>query len=197
VVLTFYKTPYEGIAKIVIKHVFVNGHDVYVSPDGHGKRSGGMTREVKGERIIIYYPPKPTYEEFEKLVPEVGKKFLTIKPDKVLEKYKVKRTIEFLKKKPETRRAVFTLHNSEIDYESYLPCFTAGQFLVRNGMLELYVWMRSNDAYNAFIGNVMEFVTLMHIVAEELGVEPAKYEHFATSLHIYDIDFDKVRRMIR
>jgi len=189
-----YEDSYEDIMKRVLYNIVLEGQYVFVEPDERGKRSGGATHELKDVLIIISRPKKPTVEEFNMLVKNVGKRFMNLDRDFLYEKYNVDKVVDKLKNKPHTRSAVI-FPNIKID-ENYIHCVIAGQFLVRNDNLSLRVWMRSNDAYNALIGNIMEFTYIMHEVADELSLIIDKYIHYATSLHIYEIDMkDAIREV--
>jgi len=182
------KATYENIKDMVISYIQECGEKVFITPDNdHGKRSGGDTLEVSDMVVVIRNPKKPTKKEFKKLVGSVGSKFIKLDKIYIYNKYNIPKVIEVLKNKLETRRAVFTMFTTD-QINNYVHCVIGGQFLVRDGKISLRVFMRSNDAYNAFIGNVMEFTYALHCIAEELGLEVDKYIHYATSMHIYEID---------
>jgi thymidylate synthase len=52
--------------------------------------------------------------------------------------------------------------------------------------------MRSNDAYRGFTHDVFCFTMIQELIARSLGVQVGEYHHFATSLHLYAQDVNKV-----
>lgn len=191
-VLEYESQNYKEILKNVLYRVYLEGEPVNIEPDAKGKYSGGYTIELRDVVIIVHEPKKPTPEEFSELVPGIGRKFMKLDRDFIFNKYTIEDAIKKLKSKPHTRSAVFF---SKANTTDYIHCVIAGQFLVR-GDLSLRVWMRSNDAFNGFIGNMMEFTYIQHEIAEELNLNVDKYIHYASSLHIYEADIDKVVEVI-
>jgi thymidylate synthase len=103
-----------------------------------------------------------------------------------------------LSERPPSRKAVVQLFNAEDisgDHED-VPCTCTLQFLVRNSGLDLFVSMRSNDAYKGLPHDVFAFTMLQEILARDLGVALGRYKHAAGSLHLYETDEDKVREFM-
>jgi thymidylate synthase len=110
----------------------------------------------------------------------------------------IERVIERLQQKPDTRRAVIAiLEPSDLQPEKReAPCTAALQFIHRRGHLHLIAMMRSNDAYLGFPHDVFCFTMLQELIARSLGAKVGEYHHFATSLHLYGRDVDKVSRYL-
>lgn len=110
----------------------------------------------------------------------------------------IERVIERLKEKPDTRRAVIILlEPSDLEPEKQeAPCTAALQFIYRRGHLHLVAMMRSNDAYLGFPHDVFCFTMMQELIARSLGARVGEYHHFATSLHLYGRDVDKVWRYL-
>ena len=106
----------------------------------------------------------------------------------------LERIIERLSKKNDTRRAVISILESTdlAPGREEAPCTIALQFIRRRGRLHLVAIMRSNDAYLGFPHDVFCFTMIQEIVARALGIGLGEYHHFATSLHLYDRDKNKV-----
>lgn len=106
----------------------------------------------------------------------------------------IERVIGRLRQKPDTRRAVVSiLEPSDLDPRNEeAPCTIALQFVRRRGRLHLVAMMRSNDAYLGFPHDVFCFTMIQELVARSLGIQVGEYHHFATSLHLYEHDRDKV-----
>ena len=106
----------------------------------------------------------------------------------------LERIIERLSRKSDTRRAVISiLESADLAHgREEAPCTLALQFIRRRERLHLIAIMRSNDAYLGFPHDVFCFSMIQEIVARALGIGLGEYHHFATSLHLYDRDKDKV-----
>lgn len=100
----------------------------------------------------------------------------------------IESVIGLLKKKPETRQAVIQLFDSEdiLEPRNDIPCTCTLQFLKRNGKLNLFVSMRSNDAYTGLPHDVFAFTFLQEIIARSVNLDIGVYRHAAASLHLYD-----------
>lgn len=100
--------------------------------------------------------------------------------------------IDLLRSRPTSRRAVVQLFDAT-DLEGQfasIPCTCTLQFLARDGLVNLFVVMRSNDAYIGLPHDVFAFTMLQEIVARSVGMDVGEYKHCAGSLHLYDGDTD-------
>lgn len=106
----------------------------------------------------------------------------------------IERVIDRLQRKPDTRRAVISiLEPSDLEPgKAEAPCTIALQFVRRRERLHLVAMMRSNDAYLGFPHDVFCFTMIQELVARSLGIQVGEYHHFATSLHLYEHDQDRV-----
>lgn len=92
-----------------------------------------------------------------------------------------------------TRQAVVSLW-SETDREPSWkdrPCTTEFQLMVRDGALDVFVFMRANDLWTGTCYDVWQFGQVQAAMAHVLGIEWGTYHHYATSLHIYERDIEK------
>ena len=98
--------------------------------------------------------------------------------------------IDTLRDKQDTRQAVVPLLDAVdlADEHSHTPCTVALQFMLRNGYLDMIVFMRSNDAYRGLPHDIFAFTMLQELVARRLAVELGTYVHMVGSLHLYDQD---------
>ena len=103
--------------------------------------------------------------------------------------------VELLKKDPDSRQAVLTIFDADRDLgrtdQLDLPCTVAIQFLLREGSLEMFVTMRSNDVWLGLPYDLGQFAMLQAAVAQSLGVGMGTYTHVAGSMHLYDRDREK------
>jgi thymidylate synthase len=110
----------------------------------------------------------------------------------------VQACIDLIKEDPNTRRAAMSVYRPEdAGRESPdIPC-TFGAFLnPRDGMLNLTVIMRSNNAWILLPYNVFEFTLLGEVMASETGLQLGPYFHFAASMHLYEDHVEPAREAI-
>ncbi len=74
-----------------------------------------------------------------------------------------------------------------------LSCTVMFQFLIRNNKLNMNVYMRSNNAYDAFQSDVFFFTNIQKYLAEQLNINLGNYNHICGSFHIYKIDINKIK----
>ena len=101
--------------------------------------------------------------------------------------------IELLKKDKNSRRAVLNISDPTLNRITTkdMQCTMSIQFLVRNNELQETVYMRSNDIYFGFPYDYVFFVSLGEYVGKKLNLKLGLYTHHATSLHMYERDFNK------
>lgn len=80
-------------------------------------------------------------------------------------------------------------------------CTLTGNWLIRDNKLNLTIVMRSNDVVLGLAYDLPWFCSLMDKMLEELkpkypDLQKGKYTHIAHSMHIYERDEEKVRKMI-
>ncbi|MBY0530537.1 MAG: thymidylate synthase [Xanthobacteraceae bacterium] len=110
----------------------------------------------------------------------------------------IESVIGLLRKKPETRQAVIQLFDAEdiLEAKKDIPCTCTLQFLKRDGKLNLFVSMRSNDAYTGLPHDVFAFTLIQEIIARSIDLEIGVYRHAAASLHIYDDCIDGAKKYL-
>lgn len=100
-----------------------------------------------------------------------------------------------LRRDKDTRQAVVSLW-SETDREPSWkdrPCTTEFQLMIREGRLDIFVFMRANDLWTGTCYDVFQFAQIQAAMAHVLGIPHGTYHHYATSLHIYDRDIEKFK----
>jgi len=99
--------------------------------------------------------------------------------------------INELKRNPESRRAVISIRDNEIDSKNKdAACMQSLQFFIRSGCLDMMVLFRSNDLLKAFFFNAFALIKLQEKIAGELGVSAGSYTHRSNSMHCYGRDFE-------
>lgn len=93
-----------------------------------------------------------------------------------------------LKRNQNTRKAVIQLFDAGDLAKAHkdIPCTCSLQFLAREGRLNLFCTMRSNDAFWGLPHDIFCFTMLQEIIARELKLELGKYYHSVGSLHMYE-----------
>lgn len=75
------------------------------------------------------------------------------------------------------------------------PCVVSCGFTVRDGRLDQFVEMRSNDLWLGFPYDAFTFCQLQATLANVLGVGLGHYLHYARSLHLYAKDMDPATKL--
>ena len=111
---------------------------------------------------------------------------------------KMQGVLDKLKEDHDTRQALLTIHRVEdsIVKTKDPPCTITLQFTIRDEKLNMHVYMRSNDIVWGTPYDVFMFTTIQKVFANTLGIPIGKYYHTATSLHMYERDFEKCREYI-
>ena len=103
-----------------------------------------------------------------------------------------------LMKKNTSRQAVIQIFDARdiVDYHAHVPCTCTIQFSIREGALNAFTSMRSNDISLGFPHDVFAFTMLQEILAHILGVDLGTYKHAVGSLHLYDRDEPLARQFL-
>lgn len=76
------------------------------------------------------------------------------------------------------------------------PCTLSIQFLQRDGLLHMFVNMRSNDAWIGFIYDAWVWMMVMQIVAGYAGLGLGVYHHYAASMHLYERNVEAAQEAV-
>jgi len=107
----------------------------------------------------------------------------------------VKYIIDKLKEASYSRRAQAVTWNPLIDETSdESPCLQRVWCRVINGKLEMHTYWRSRDLWKAWWLNAYAFIEMQKYIADRLGVEVGKYVDISSSLHIYERDWEQVKK---
>lgn len=113
--------------------------------------------------------------------------------------------INLLIKDPDTRQAIITIHYQKdlVRPSKDVPCTLNLHFMIRHDQLDLYVQMRSNDAYMGLIYDVFSFTLLqehMFNLLKNTGSFPdlvlGSYVHRSDSMHLYHRDINGAERVM-
>lgn len=123
--------------------------------------------------------------------------------------YAIGDCLDLLRADPDTRQAVAAIWKpDDLEHQGDKPCTVFLQFLIRDDVnaggrrsiervLELYVYMRSQDAWLGVPYDVFTFSQLQHTMARELHLPCGRYVHTVTSLHLYERNVEAARGLIK
>lgn len=103
------------------------------------------------------------------------------------------RVINELKKDKSSRRAIIYFASNENYFEKDVICTSTIQFMIRNGKIDCHVNMRSNDFYLGFRNDTIMFMAFQELASIRLGVPIGNYYLNATSFHIYEKDYHRLK----
>lgn len=107
------------------------------------------------------------------------------------------KTKYILKEDLNSRRAIISLGTNDVPPDSKdVSCISSIQFMIRNGKLNMHVYMRSNDVYWGLPYDVFLFTFLQELMAIELKVPLGSYYHYTASMHVYDRHLNKVEQIL-
>lgn len=110
----------------------------------------------------------------------------------------IEEVVKMLKHDPNSRRAVINLNTPHpgVMITKDEPCTIALQFRIRKGNLDCTAMMRSNDIWFGTPYDIAFFTELQKYIAQRLSVGYGWYTHFATSLHMYKRDQEKLENVL-
>lgn len=103
---------------------------------------------------------------------------------------------EVLTKDPYSRQAVIHIKPIQMYDTKDTVCTYFLQFFIRDNKLDMIACMRSNDLMFGTTYDVFMFTFLQELMASELGIEVGVYKHFASNMHIYMKDIEKINDII-
>ena len=104
-----------------------------------------------------------------------------------------------LKRKPETKAATITCLFPQEDFQkgAHIPGISLLDFKIRDNQLNMTVCLRSQDVGKKMYGDAIALGELMKKVAENLKVAVGSLKLFIMSAHIYENEFDKIKKIIK
>lgn len=110
----------------------------------------------------------------------------------------IEKMIDLLTLDPNSRRAVVNLNtpNEKVIETHDEPCTIALQYLIRDGKLNCTGIMRSNDIWFGLPYDIAFFTELQRYIAYRLDIPVGSYTHFVTSMHLYDKDYETVKKIV-
>jgi len=93
-----------------------------------------------------------------------------------------------LRQNPKTRHAAISIYDGKEfdDYKKDTPCTYAVQFTIINELVNMSVYMRSNDIWYGFCNDQYQFSMLQQMIAKRLNRKVGWYYHHAHNMHLYN-----------
>jgi thymidylate synthase len=95
--------------------------------------------------------------------------------------------IDQLRSDPDSRRMIVSAWNvSDIPRMALPPCHAFFQFYVADGRLSCQLYQRSADLFLGVPFNIASYSLLVHMVAQQTGLQPGEFIWTGGDCHIYD-----------
>ncbi|WP_210484919.1 thymidylate synthase [Microvirga antarctica] len=102
--------------------------------------------------------------------------------------------IEEIKRNPDSRRLVVSAWNpGEMDTMALAPCHCLFQFYVADGKLSCQLYQRSADVFLGVPFNIASYALLVHMVADQCGLEVGDFIWTGGDTHIYANHLEQVQ----
>jgi thymidylate synthase len=102
--------------------------------------------------------------------------------------------INQIKINPDSRRLIVSAWNvAQINGMCLPPCHVLFQFYVGEGNLSCQLYQRSADGFLGYAYNLASYSLLVHMVAQQTGLEVGEFIHTLGDLHIYNNHIDQVK----
>lgn len=108
----------------------------------------------------------------------------------------IKNVVEKLKKNSLAKSATISLAYPPGD-KKHMPCIYCVDFKIRNGMLNMTSYFRSQDAGKKFCADVVCLKEIQNIVSRDVGIKTGCFYLVCSSMHIYEPEFKKVEDICR
>jgi len=101
--------------------------------------------------------------------------------------------IKKLEASPNTRQAIMMIFDPAKDHRPTkdVPCNNVLQFLLRDGKLHMFVYVRSNDLYLGLPYDIFHWTLLQEMIAFTIKASVGAYHHFVGSAHIYQENWER------
>jgi thymidylate synthase len=108
--------------------------------------------------------------------------------------------IPLLKKEPMSRRGIVSLFNPATDshfLSKNIPSLLFIYFKIRDGKLHVSCFIRSNDFFIGWPGNIYQIFVLQKYVSEKLGIPTGTLNTISCSGHVFHEHFEMIEKIIK
>ena len=105
--------------------------------------------------------------------------------------------LELIRNNPDSRRIIVSAWKvDEIESMALPPCPMLFQFYVRNGRLSCQLYQRSADMFLGVPFNIASYSMLVHMVADQCGLDVGEFIWTGGDCHVYDNHMDQVAEQL-
>ena len=102
--------------------------------------------------------------------------------------------LEGIRRNPDGRRHIVSAWNpGYIDQMALPPCHAFFQFYVADGRLSCQLYQRSADIFLGVPFNIASYALLIHMMAQDLGLQVGDFVHSLGDAHIYSNHMEQVQ----
>jgi thymidylate synthase len=106
----------------------------------------------------------------------------------------IAKLIDSIRTNPDSRRHIVSAWNvADVDDMALPPCHTMFQFYVADGRLSCQLYQRSADIFLGVPFNIASYALLVHMVAQQTGLEVGDFVHTLGDAHLYLNHLDQAR----
>lgn len=109
----------------------------------------------------------------------------------------IENALELIRTNPDSRRIIVNAWKvDELDAMALPPCHMTFQFYVRDRRLSCQLYQRSADMFLGVPFNIASYSMLVHMFADQCGLEPGDFIWTGGDCHIYDNHLDQVSEQL-
>jgi thymidylate synthase len=109
----------------------------------------------------------------------------------------ISQVLEQLRSDPTSRRMIVSAWNvADVPRMALPPCHLLFQFYVADGRLSCQLYQRSADLFLGVPFNIASYALLVHLVAQQVGLQPGDFVWTGGDCHIYDNHLEQVREQL-
>ncbi len=109
----------------------------------------------------------------------------------------IQNALDLIRTNPDSRRIIVSAWKvDELEQMALPPCHLLFQFYVANGELSCQLYQRSADMFLGVPFNVASYAMLVHMMAQQTGLEPGEFIWTGGDCHIYDNHMDQVHEQL-
>lgn len=105
----------------------------------------------------------------------------------------IEAALDLIRTDPDSRRIIVSAWKvDELDAMALAPCHVLFQFYVSSGRLSCQLYQRSADMFLGVPFNIASYAILVHVMAQQTGLEVGDFVWTGGDCHIYDNHRDQV-----